>query len=495
MTDRDIRSSTEPVSGLFWLPGSANVVVHRQLTLGAEGPILSLDGSLTPALKLEGGNTSAENSGNHSYVGTDWEDEPSLTVHGNLGPGERGSVTLAECLTTGRELNWAGWKVGPGVGKQRLRARYAMLGGHIDGSEEVFTEVRMRFRYIDEWANLGGFASSLDVDRASITFQRPNMPSAPLSGGGMLHVDQDVAWAQVGDGEKLTRSVWLRVECHRPTVWRDIDRGIVTPLSTLLTLGVDAASPPVAIELATTRGAGWLSRFSAGLQPPAQQQRSAADMLLPLPALSLTAVATWLDRVEDLGPLPPVVAAAAAKPRLNLETGVLELTTVAEGLARRLWPEWNRFSLAECDRARKSAVDAVSDREEPVRAAVEGALKHLHEPSYPERLEKLAEYAGDAVPGVLGRLTQQGRPSRWKRAAAEARNDFAHRFDRGWINEGNVDQYLAIYSSLRWLLTGVLLLQSGLEPETLACRLRQHQPYNLFLQQARQWLPKVYDGR
>lgn len=156
-------------------------------------------------------------------------------------------------------------------------------------------------------------------------------------------------------------------------------------------------------------------------------------MLLPLQALGLTAVAAWLDRVEDLGPLPPVVAAAVAKPPLTLETGLLELATVAEGLARRLWPEWNRFSRDEVgraqagvdepdevDRARQSALAAVAEHGETMSAAVKGALEHLHEPSYPQRLEKLAQYAGDAVPGVLGRLTEQGRPSRWKEAVVGA---------------------------------------------------------------------------
>jgi len=101
-------------------------------------------------------------------------------------------------------------------------------------------------------------------------------------------------------------------------------------------------------------------------------------------------------------------------------------------------------------------------------AAVKGALEHLHEPSYPQRLEKRAQYAGDAVPGVLGRLTEQGRPSRWKEAVVGARIDFAHRIDQGWLNEASVDRYLALYNSLRWLLTGVLLLETGLEPKPSA---------------------------
>jgi hypothetical protein len=46
--------------------------------------------------------------------------------------------------------------------------------------------------------------------------------------------------------------------------------------------------------------------------------------------------------------------------------------------------------------------------------------------------------------------------------------------------------------SLRWLLTGVLLLQTGITPAALGNRIASHQPYQLFLAQARTWLPAVY---
>jgi len=482
MTDPGSAPAAEPVLGRFWLPGSADVVVHGQLTLGGEGPRLRLDGSLTPAMKPAESSTVAEESAACAFVDTNWEDEPSLTIHGDVVSGAPSeSVTLIDGFTTGRTFDWAGWKVGPGVGQQRLQARYAVLGGHIAGDEEVFTGVRMRLRHLDEWAGLGGFGHSLAVDHASITFQRPIMPPAALSNGSLLHVDQDLSWARDGDSEKLTRVVWLRVDGHPPARWPELDRSLVTPLVTLLTLAVDADCAPVQVELAAGTDTGWLSLSSSGLSPPVERPRPAREMLLPLQALGLTAVAAWLDRVEDLGPLPPVVAAAVAKPPLTLETGLLELATVAEGLARRLWPEWNRFSRDEVgraqpgvdepdevDRARPSALAAVAEHGETMSAAVKGALEHLHEPSYPQRLEKRAQYAGDAVPGVLGRLTEQGRPSRWKEAVVGARIDFAHRIDQGWLNEASVDRYLALYNSLRWLLTGVLLLETGLEPKPSA---------------------------
>lgn len=58
--------------------------------------------------------------------------------------------------------------------------------------------------------------------------------------------------------------------------------------------------------------------------------------------------------------------------------------------------------------------------------------------------------------------------------------------DREW------QEYLVLLRSLRWVLTGALLLQAGLDPARLRERLQQHQPYQFLLRQARQWLPDLY---
>jgi len=55
-----------------------------------------------------------------------------------------------------------------------------------------------------------------------------------------------------------------------------------------------------------------------------------------------------------------------------------------------------------------------------------------------------------------------------------------------------VVELLAVLRSLRWLLTGLLLLQTGLPPDELAARFKVHQPYVLFRRQAREWLPDVF---
>jgi hypothetical protein len=48
--------------------------------------------------------------------------------------------------------------------------------------------------------------------------------------------------------------------------------------------------------------------------------------------------------------------------------------------------------------------------------------------------------------------------------------------------------------TLRWVLTGALLRQTGIEFGRLRERLQQHEPYRFFLRQAGQWLPDLYSA-
>lgn len=486
----------EAMVGRFWLSGMPDVVVSGRLTVGGERLRLDLDGSLTPALKLDD-TPAAASGGAQSFVPTDGLDDPPLTVHGDVTiDGRREAITLVDAFTTARTHGaFEGLTVGSSVGRQQLGAPYAVRGAHIDGADELFTGVRLRTRHLGEWASLAGFTHSVSPDHSTVTLERQAVPPVPLANGGLVHLDQDLSWSSETDAAALTGTVWLRIDSLPTARWRQLDRAFVTPLVTLLTLAVDGDCPPIEVELARVGDAGteWLSMLSSSLRSAGGPSKPVRDMLTPRHVLGLAGVAQWLDRVDDLGPLPPVVAAAVAGPPLTVEAGVLELTTVAEGLARRLWPEWNRFAGEDTAAARRWARDAVARHDENMAAAVDGALAQLHEPSYPQRLERLASHADTAVPGVLGRRTDKGRPSRWKNAVVDARNDFAHRLDRGWLDEPRLDRYLAVYLSLRWLLTGVLLLETGLPAGTLAARLANHQAYQLFLRQASQWLPAIYD--
>jgi len=186
------------------------------------------------------------------------------------------------------------------------------------------------------------------------------------------------------------------------------------------------------------------------------------------------------------------VAAAAAGQLGRIETSVLELTTVAEGLARRLWPDAVRMSREEATQARELVAAAFAQQPAELAKVVDAALGYLEKLSYPERLLQLATHAESIVPDVLGVRTAEGVPSRWKALVCDARNEFAHRLKGDWLDNDRIDQYLLVAGSLRWLLTAVLLLETVLPAESLAAQFRQHQPYQLFLRQAKDWFPYVY---
>jgi hypothetical protein len=85
-----------------------------------------------------------------------------------------------------------------------------------------------------------------------------------------------------------------------------------------------------------------------------------------------------------------------------------------------------------------------------------------------------------------------GKTAEWVQRVKVARNDFAHKLEDGFLDEDHGEEWAALLLSLRWLLTGTHLLQTGISPTVLGTRIAAHQRYQMFLLQARTWLPEVY---
>ncbi len=233
----------------------------------------------------------------------------------------------------------------------------------------------------------------------------------------------------------------------------------------------------------------WLTVRHAAAKGPADEIISPSRMLLPLAEIGMEGVAAWLDSIVRLGPLPSVVAQAASSQNDTLEAQLLELTTVAEGMHRLLLPKRTRMTKEQAKEARRKALLGVNDLPEDVQAAVQDALHHLTELSYPRRLLDLAGYVEEAVPGVTGNTAE------WKKRVVNARNGCVHQLEHGFLNAESADESIAVFLSLQWLLTGMLLLQTGISPSQLGSRLTNHEPYRLFLDQVRTWLPAVYNSQ
>ncbi len=406
----------------------------------------------------------------------------SLTVHGTLD--ETGEpVTLPSAFT-------AGWTIrGTGSHSHRLQAFYALLGDHVDGADALFTRVRVRIRHLDAWANLPGFTLTPDLStgKHTLAFEKPEVAPASLASGARLALEQVTGWnGPNACGGKLERQLWVDVLDMPPVSYRDIERAIVKPLMNLLTLSVSTEYPVVGAMVSADPDHPWLTVHDAAMKPAAEAVIPLPRILLPLAKTGLEGVAKWLDSVVRLGPLPSVIARAATSPDDALETQLLELTTAAEGLHRLLLPQRQRMTDEQAKEARSKALEAINELLGDVRDAVQAALQHLTDQSYPRRLLDLAEHVGKAVPVT-------GNTAKWKKHVASTRINFAHALEHGFLNQDTAEESIAVLLSLRWLLTGLLLLQTGIDPATLGRCLRGHEPYQLFLAQARTWLPAVYD--
>lgn len=103
MNIRDRGPAPATMPGQFWLPGSKEVVVSGRLSVGAGAPSLELDGMLTPAMQVTNVNIAEGGSAVSTSEPVDWEDEASLTIHGDVAMGAgTEQVTLVSGFTTGR---------------------------------------------------------------------------------------------------------------------------------------------------------------------------------------------------------------------------------------------------------------------------------------------------------------------------------------------------------------------------------------------------------
>lgn len=85
-------------------------------------------------------------------------------------------------------------------------------------------------------------------------------------------------------------------------------------------------------------------------------------------------LAAWLDKVEQLGPLPAVVVDMAHADSMSVDTQALLLATVAEGMHRRLYLEEVRFDENIAAQVQAVAATAVDEIHPDAKRAVHGFL-------------------------------------------------------------------------------------------------------------------------
>lgn len=470
------------VFGEFWVPGHDDKTARGRMYRDETGIRIQLFDDLRPGPSF----VPVPGSENSSWEVVDSPDiDVPLTIHGRLG-GMLGPVTATECLTMRSSVVM----FGSGPQEYVLRPSNVIVGGHVGDRTHTYTGVRVKLHHLDEWATLPGFAFEFSRDpmKINLYYDEPTIDSVDLTSGAKLTISQHVSFPRVTQsGGSINRSAQLRIAELGELTWQEISRSILRPLESLLTLCLGVQCKVSGVEL-TDDGQRWMQLTGSWLR--ADPTDAEVDRpFVTLRDIGLPAVARWLDKVERFGPLPPVVARFSAKQQIvHLDTELLEMTTVAEGLHARLFPEAVRMDTKTTERVRAAIIEAVLAEEQNVRDIIQGVCSFLDAPGYPMRLKQLAGLVKDCAPEITGKA------NRWARHVTEARNSYAHR-TKGFLNEEDIDVLATVTESLRWLLRSILLLEAGVSKEHLAERLRESSAYRFFRERAKESLPKVYDDQ
>lgn len=362
-------------------------------------------------------------------------DRGPQTLHGLLA--RDGKEPLPVSLLEAHAVHWAD-------AKQTFAPIWSVIGGHIERSQP-FRGVRVR---VPRYGGPAGGPVSMET-------------------GGAVEVDGNNRWIQLVD--------------LPPRSYRELDRTVVRPLCTLLTLATGRRMRPSEIEVSPYAGTWWpvyaASQTTDNLAP--------SSALVPTSDLSVDVLANWLDQSDTLGPLPASVASVFEND-LSVDTQALILTSAMEGLHRAIHPDSLRFTPEHGELVRTAATEAVHAVDPDAVDAVAGFLSHVHEVSYARRVRDFARRAEQLVPGITGKSR------RWQDLVYKVRNDYAHQPPTGWMEEADLDRVLTVVQSLRWVLRLLLLDQAGLPSGLLAARFTNSQSYNFFLSDAAEWRPDIY---
>jgi hypothetical protein len=469
-------------SGRFWLPEAPDEHVGGWLD-DTPWPQVVLADPLTPAMRETERSTEADGQVTITSVPADDDIDPdAFAVHGHLRHPPR-RITLVGATSAGRTMVLGGREAD--AGEQRLRADYALLGGHVPGASTEFDRARLRIGHLDEWAHLPGVSATVATDgsRVQIEYTDPDEERATVPGLGDLVLGTVVTMPQPSvRGANVTRHAELRLELASPLTFEEIWQRFVAPLTTLLSLCVDRDSRAASLDLRTGPDEPWLQVRHPMIDTTPAEPVAGHEVLYTLEAVTLDNVAQWLTQAPGLAPIPEMVTSVRTRSDRTLANQLLELAAAAEGLHRRLPDQSRTITKAQARAARKAAQYAVDPE---MQRRVSDALAHLDNPTYAERLHAITDLATQSIPEILGNREL------WEMRIKQVRNGFAHQFPKDSASD-EWQEYLVLLRTLRWVLTTALLNRAGVDPRILAERLRAHEPYRFQLRQARRWTPALY---
>jgi len=470
-------------------------------------PRVEILGEITPSRELVG----VSEDGSTTWGPTPFRGEQDLVVHGRL-LGGYGQVTLVDAQTQRRQSNLFG-----SLAEQVMEGRYAVLGGLVGSAGHRFDAARVRLHNLDQWVRLTGLSvkMSQDFHEVHIDYEAPDSIKVAVPGLG-ADLEFEASWTPPNptlSGASITTQTWLVWKVAAGQTVEGILTHVVGPLSTLLTILFNGDCPPLELRVHDPEADLWLEVYSPALSTVAPT--ASGVPLLLLENFGLAALASWLEQFAGLSPLPQLVAGAVTSSDRTVQNQLLELAAAAEGLHRRLHRDQRRNPQQQVDEGAGflralgddedlglAVADLVQDRlqgdgadtpspnirlrPEIATMLSQALAQYLWQPSYPQRLAALLQEVDGAPPGVAGRQ------NRWKRAVVDARVGFAHSLESDPA-EDHIRGWHVLAQSLRWLLTGRMLLHAGVVADTLSKAFERYDTYSNFLRSARKTLPRVYE--
>lgn len=425
-----ILSQMEPSDGTFWQIDTPEQRTAGKLHAGGDDrPTLVTDRAIFIERQFSysptatGGSLIALSGDPEDHVA----DFQERTIHGELA--DSSPVSLVHAQGGSRRL---GFLRHPREASQQFRARYAVIGELVT-AEQPYHGIRFRVVGPSWWGATENNAQTSD--------------------GGRLHT--------YCDGEEAR---WFEFISAVPATFGILDSGVINAVTTLMQLATmnDAEDADVQVQL--EEGGPWRD-VHRGREPV----QSASRPLLSTEHLTCKRFATWIDFRRETQGLDAAVLDGL--PGVAIQTHVLTLGSVAEGIHRRLFGKGRKrvdhLSNNKIDKMRRAARDAAqalmngaqftdADRAEFGKAIGE-AFGHINDQTFRSRMDDLLTDAQRSIPSLAAAFKD------WPDAVSTARNYMAHQpsLPDNVDDDQFLDLLIALSYSITWVLRTNLLNKAG----------------------------------
>jgi hypothetical protein len=281
----------------------------------------------------------------------------------------------------------------------------------------------------------------------------------------------------------------------KPMTIKGFDQRVLSPAATLASIVTANASGTNDFYVRLESNSRWREVHRKDESVP-----RGTHELLGSTHLTAERFARWIDFRIRSGALD---AAAVDGTHGAIETEVLTLSAVAEGLHRALFGERKRVPALSKDdlrharrAARRAALMRLRDLGRGERApladtdlaeftrAMNDAFAFLNDVTFRTRMADLADIAQAAVPNIVSDFAD------WPKAVKDARNILAHQGTQppGETLDQFHDLLIALGYSISWVLRTVLLNTAGFDSPTLVRAYEEFSRYNQHLANARNLL-------